>query len=142
MKEELIKKKYVSTSKNILLIKNKCDDIKQSLVYNKKNSVYCISAKNSLGINQLLTQLCTLINSRFDKKSYQNVMLCNVRQIKLLKEGNQVISEVTNNLEAGLEMDIIAAQLKDFVYLMDEMLGRVTSNEVLNNIFKGFCVGK
>ena len=39
-------------------------------------------------------------------------------------------------------MDIVASQTKEVVNLIEELLGKITSTEVLNNIFKGFCVGK
>ena len=39
-------------------------------------------------------------------------------------------------------MDVVALELNCFVDVVDEMLGKITTNEVLNNIFKGFCVGK
>ena len=46
------------------------------------------------------------------------------------------------NLRLDREMDIIASELQGFVSIMDEMLGKMASNEVLNKIFQGFCVGK
>ena len=47
-----------------------------------------------------------------------------------------------NSLENNIEMDIVASQLKGATDMFDELLGKMTSNEILNNIFKGFCVGK
>ena len=46
------------------------------------------------------------------------------------------------NFDLGLEMDIIASEIKDGANLFDELLGKMTSDEVLNKIFTGFCVGK
>ena len=142
IKKELINKKYLSESHNIMLIKNKCDGIKKIQVHDKKNNIYQISAQQGLGVNQLLTSLLTFFNLNIDKNSCENIILCNARQILLLKQGNKIISLAIDNINQNLQMDIIASELKDFIYLMDEMLGKITSNEVLNNIFKGFCVGK
>ena len=46
------------------------------------------------------------------------------------------------NFNDGLEMDIVASELRDGSLLFDELLGKMTSDEVLIKIFKGFCVGK
>ena len=45
-------------------------------------------------------------------------------------------------LNKSVEMDILASQLKSASDLFDELLGKLTPSDVLNNIFKGFCVGK
>ena len=65
-----------------------------------------------------------------------------MRQIKLLNQIKSVFIELLARLEVSTEMDLIASQLKDASDAFDELLGKMTSNEVLNNIFKGFCVGK
>ena len=65
-----------------------------------------------------------------------------MRQINLLKEISVVFDVLSISLKNSVEMDLIASQLKDATDLFDELLGKLTSNDVLNNIFKGFCVGK
>ena len=65
-----------------------------------------------------------------------------MRQINLLKGGQVIIKRTIEEVESGGAMDVVALELNCFVDVVDEMLGKITTNEVLNNIFKGFCVGK
>ena len=138
---ELLEKNYISSEQQIILIKNKCDNIE-----NRKGridkKIYKISAKNNIGINALLTKLSTLISLKIEKVSSDNVFLCNARQISLFKKAHQAVQRSIENLRLDREMDIIASELQGFVSIMDEMLGKMASNEVLNKIFQGFCVGK
>ena len=142
IKTELRDKQYISDNKNIILVQSKCDNIKPNKVYNKEKDIYQISAKNGIGINKMLTKLCTTLNSKTSKGSYESVIVCNKRQIKLLEEGVVVISNALGLLKDGVSMDVVASELKNYIDIMDELLGRFTSNEILNKIFKGFCVGK
>tara|TARA_Y100001970_G_scaffold85992_1_gene108364 strand:- start:1013 stop:2365 length:1353 start_codon:yes stop_codon:yes gene_type:complete len=124
--------------KECILIKTKCDDLKN---INKKNIIE-ISCKKNLGIDLLLTTLLTSIRVGIEKEDSNNIALCNMRQINLLERVHEVLQEVLKNVNANIEMDIVASQLRTGIDLFEELLGKITSNEILNNIFKGFCVGK
>ena len=139
--QRLLKKGHISSKKEIILIKNKCDT-KNNQKIDKEKNIYPISAKNNIGIKGMLTQLSTLINFKFEKLSSDNVFLCNARQVALFKRADAVIQGAIEHLLLNREMDVVASELKDFVPIVDEMLGKISSNEVLNKIFKGFCVGK
>ena len=45
-------------------------------------------------------------------------------------------------MKRGCSMDIVASGCNDFVQIIEEILGKISSNDILKNIFKGFCVGK
>ena len=70
------------------------------------------------------------------------MIVCNKRQLKLLEDGVVVLSDVLELLKDRASMDVVASELKTYINIMDELLGKFTSNEILNKIFKGFCVGK
>ena len=55
---------------------------------------------------------------------------------------HKIISNALGLLKDRVSMDVVASELKNYIDIMDELLGRFTSNEILNKIFKGFCVGK
>ena len=77
-----------------------------------------------------------------NKDTFSSVALCNARQIKLLEEIESLCLVALKNFDLGLGMDIIASEIKDGANLFDELLGKMTSDEVLNKIFTEFCVGK
>ena len=140
--QKLLKEKYITSSNKIIQIKNKCDKVLNNQVYDKANNLYQISAQKNLGINKILTKISTLLRVGFEKISAEDVGLCSMRQINLLKGGQVIIKRTIEEVESGGAMDVVALELNCFVDVVDEMLGKITTNEVLNNIFKGFCVGK
>ena len=83
-----------------------------------------------------------MCGENIEKESASNIALCNMRQIRLLNQIKSVFVESLACLEVSTEMDLIASQLKGASDAFDELLGKMAPNEVLNNIFKGFCVGK
>ena len=60
----------------------------------------------------------------------------------LIKQAKGCVGVVLEDLKVGCSMDIVASGCRDFIDIVQDLLGEVTSDEILNNIFKGFCVGK
>ena len=125
-------------NKKTIFVKSKSDNEKQK----NKDNIINLSCKNDIGINALLTKLLTIISQDYEKVGASNVALCNMRQISLLEEISLLFNEMLSALNKSVEMDILASQLKSASDLFDELLGKLTPSDVLNNIFKGFCVGK
>jgi tRNA modification GTPase len=124
--------------KQTLFVKTKCD----AGVTKTKEKTIELSCLKELGIDVLLTKLLTTVNLNLEKNNVTNIALCNMRQINLLKQIQGVFLEALDNLNHLVEMDIVASQLQDAAELFEELLGKMAPNEILNNIFKGFCVGK
>ena len=136
--EKLIQEGLSLIDKRLLFIKTKCD----SGVKNHTDNIIEISCEKDLGIDKLLTELFTLCGEGLEKESATNIALCNMRQINLLNQIHCVFLEALGSLDRLESMDLVASQLKDATDAFDELLGKLAPNEVLNNIFKGFCVGK
>ena len=107
-----------------------------------RDVLYISSLKNT-GINKLLTSLSTysqLIigggNNRLDR------VLVTKRQRQLLENSMFFINESINQLDAGVETDIIASTLRSFVISISDVVGEIPNKDVMKNIFNSFCVGK
>ena len=136
----LIKEGVLDSEQKILCIKTKCDDLQKGVMF--ENIEIQLSAKNNVGISLLLTQLLTLVSKSVEVSTYQNTALCNERQYLLVKRAQEEVGVILQELNSGCSMDIVASSCRGFVEIVEELLGQITSNDVLNNIFKGFCVGK
>ena len=126
-------------NKETIFVKSKSDNVNQN---NNKSNIINLSCKNDVGVSDLLTKLITTISQDYEKLGASSIALCNLRQITLLKEISLLFNEMLSALNGSVEMDILASQLKGASDLFDELLGKLTPSDVLNNIFKGFCVGK
>ena len=136
----LIKEKIVNRKQKMLCIKTKCDNLKQGVLF--KEEEIRLAAKNNIGTGLLLTHLLTLVNSGLSQSTYSNVAVCNERQWLLVKQATEKVEGVLAELNSGYSMDILASSCRDFIEIIEDLLGKITSNDILNNIFKGFCVGK
>ena len=137
---ELLGSGLLTKTKKVVCVQTKCDTLKKATFI--KNGEIKISAKNNIGINELLMCLLTFIKNNIKKSTYHNIVVCNERQVNLVKKAKEKINIVLKDMQQGCTMDIIASDCKDFIEILEELLGKVASVDVLNNIFKGFCVGK
>lgn len=71
------------------------------------------------------------------------IIVSNARHYDVLTKANVSIKEVINGLQHKLSGDLIAEDLRKTIDILSEITGeQITSDEVLSNIFKHFCVGK
>ena len=65
-----------------------------------------------------------------------------LRQKRLLERSLQGIKDFRTGLRAGQPWDVLAVDLKEALDALGEITGEVTSQDILNQIFSQFCVGK
>jgi tRNA modification GTPase len=131
-----LKKKY--PEKVIFLINNKIDKIKDNFNLTNFEAVY-ISAKKNIGIDQL--------KQRIEKATLESTerildILINQRHALLL---NRAIDELQNALHAvndNYENEFIAIDIRRAIKTLGEITGESWDDEILNNIFSKFCIGK
>ena len=126
-------------SQKVLLVHNKIDLIKNP---KKTNFIYNLSCKKTKGFNSLLTQLLTLCKQEIDFFNNQYLYLLNKRQRGLLQKIKQAL--IATNKEYHKTQDLSAC-LSDLYIIRDHFNTLVrpgNKEDILNSIFKGFCVGK
>ncbi len=77
-----------------------------------------------------------------EKDSSGSVMIDSLRQKDLLERAAGSLQEVQRGIAEGVSLDGIAVDLKDGLDALGEITGEVTSRDILDTIFSGFCVGK
>ena len=53
-----------------------------------------------------------------------------------------LLSDLTLNIKEGLDVEILAEKARDCLKIIEELTGRIDTEEVLGIIFKSFCIGK
>ena len=74
--------------------------------------------------------------------SQGDVVVTNVRHYEALTRALANIKEVKHGLELGLSGDLVSEHLRAAIHNLSEIVGEVTNDEVLGNIFANFCIGK
>ena len=121
--------------KTIIRVKNK-SDLLENVPKHGNEEVY-ISAKQG-EIGELQTRLKELV----EKMQIDETMISNVRHADALQRALNTIKNVQQGLSDGLSGEFLSMDLQDCLTALGEITGEITSQEVLNNIFSHFCIGK
>ncbi len=124
--------KNVNHNNNIVsLIENKYDNCK----------VIPISAKTGKGLSTL-TKTLGEIGSEMTG-STDETLVTNVRHYEALVRAASALERVRAGLHiATLPPDLIAQDLREALYHLGEIVGEISTDETLGNIFRNFCIGK
>ena len=128
--------------KEILVVYNKNDKIKDYKVDE-------LSSYNSINIStfdsNMIEKLKDKISCIFDLKSIAEsnyTYISNARQIALLNKSLSIVDEIENAVNNDLEVDMIEIDVKRLWETLGEITGEVGSDDLLNEIFSKFCLGK
>lgn len=103
--------------------------------------ILSLSAKSGDGLAALEERVVALLGGSEELRG--SMVVSNVRHYNLLREVEEALLLVRRGLDEGLSADFLAPDLRLATHLIGEITGReITSDTVLHNIFKHFCIGK
>ena len=105
-----------------------------------RNIVYT-NTVNLLGMEELKDKINKMFNLEQIKTSDYNY-ITNVRQISKIKECLNKITDINNALVDNMPLDIIEIDLRDIWSILGEIIGESYTDELLDELFSRFCVGK
>lgn len=129
-------------NKKIIIIGNKMDLVRSTKAQQKKwNEMKAIqlSAAKHIGIDTLLNRIIS-ITDRDDKTD--EILVTNARHYDVMMRTLAAMLVAEESLKSGQPTDIIVSDIREAIHYMGEITGEVTTDEVLNNIFSNFCIGK
>ena len=127
--------------KNTINIINKIDLLdKKSLkeLMNKKRGFVFISAKEKTGVQNLISEIENLVFKITAKDN--NLFLTSKRQENILYQIQSELEPLITKKETNLEL--LAHHIKKAIGFFDNLFGKTTTDDVLDSVFSGFCVGK
>ena len=128
--------------KEVLVVYNKNDKVKD--YKNDKLSDY-ESINISTFDSDMITKLKDKIAEMFDLKSIaeSNYMyISNARQISLLNNCISIIDDIESSVKNGELVDMVEIDVKKLWETLSEITGEVSSDDLLDEIFSKFCLGK
>jgi small GTP-binding protein domain len=121
-------------------INNKGDEFRNQLVLLKGEKLLFISAKTGDGIDDLKSILSD-INGK-DKVNEESIIITNIRHYEALSKVSESLERVLSGLENKIPEDLIAIDVRQAIHYLGEISGEITTDEILGNIFRNFCIGK
>ena len=99
-----------------------------------------ISAKTGSGIPDLRSVLAA--SQRDLLGDSDTTLVTNQRHVQALTDARTSLLRVREGLASGLPTDLAAQDIREAIYHLGSIVGEISTNEVLGNIFRNFCIGK
>lgn len=136
-----IKEHLVSTQ--VILVANKIDietlnDLKNEFI--DFPEMIFISAKKQLNIHELKNKLLSLFDAR--TVSATDTIVTNARHASSLTNANLALKKVLDGLNNNIVPDLLALDIRYALNEIGLITGEVSNEDLLNNIFSKFCIGK
>lgn len=121
-----------------IVIVNKID-LEQKLELNEE--CIKISIKEKKGLEQIKDKISEIFN--LEKiKTQDMTYLSNARSISLLTKANNLLVSSLTNIENNYPIDIVEIDLKESWNTLGEIIGKTYTDELLDEMFQRFCLGK
>jgi tRNA modification GTPase len=143
-----VRSQIAGTGKKLFILLNKIDtdlsgrrnDFKNGISLQEDESMLFISAKTGEGLDELREAISSTIES--DKLESESVIVTNIRHYRALSQVTESLERVKEGLENNLQEDLIAIDIRHAIHYLGEITGEITTDEILGNIFRNFCIGK
>ena len=133
--------------KQLILLFNKCDKISSERLQALSISFadvdapkLFISAKHRTGLEELESLLVD--TAALPEISQNDVIVTNIRHYEALTLALASIHRVQSGLQMNLSGDFVSQDLRECIHHLSDIVGEVSCDSVLQNIFKNFCIGK
>lgn len=132
-------------NRNGIILCNKTDlvasfDIKEIEKVTKKKTI-SFSAKNGVGLEKLEKYLNQLfVKNKIETK--ETIYITNARHRQALLEAEKSLQQVQESIVIGMPEDMYAIDLTDAYTAFGKIIGETVEEDIIDKIFKDFCMGK
>ncbi len=129
-------------NKNYLIVINK-NDLESHINIEKfdKDKIVYISALNNIGIDELKEKIKEIFN--LDQIATSDLTyLTNARSLSLLRQALNSLNDIKKGLQDNLPIDMLEIDLKNIWELLGSIIGETYEDELVDQLFSQFCLGK
>ena len=120
--------------KNHIVIANKCDWEKE-----RKDGIFYLSTETKEGLDELKNKIK---EASYNFSLEDTEFITNNRQQDCLVKCKESLTQALEAAKIHQLQDLISIDLKSALLFLDEITGEVITDDILNNIFDHFCIGK
>lgn len=139
-------KTHIAPDSRLLILLNKTDqsDSPDTLLSNitslsSGEFILPISAKTGYNLSHLVDQLISIV---MEPLTSGDVIVNNARHYEALSHARSAITRVIAGLDSHLSGEFVSQDIRECLHYLGEITGQITTDEILGNIFKNFCIGK
>ncbi|MCD8207264.1 MAG: 50S ribosome-binding GTPase, partial [Bacteroidales bacterium] len=108
---------------------------------NQTITPYFISAKTGAGVDGLLRVISAKFKGRIDN-SQTAVTITNLRHFEALRNAEGELNKAREALAENIPSDLLADDIRNAISALGEIVGEITTTDILSSIFANFCIGK
>lgn len=126
----------------IIFVANKIDNISaEDLAHlQTTNTFIAISAAQKIGIETLKDELLKTVN--LDSFKTGNTIVTNIRHYDALLQTRNALQTVLDGMDMHVTGDFLAMDIRQSLHYLGEIVGEIMHEDLLDNIFSKFCIGK
>lgn len=135
----------IKEDKQLLILVNKTDlaekqKIEELAIRFKNTNTLFISAEKGVNLEGLSAKLVEMAG--IDKNNQGNEIISNTRHFEALNLASVALERVLTGIRVNLSHDFLSQDIREALHYLGEITGEVTTDEILGNIFRNFCIGK
>ncbi len=133
-------------NKNAIIVLNKIDlepviDENDEHFSKVKSKIIKISALNNIGIEEIYGEITNLFN--LNEINLDNeIVITNIRHKNLIEKSIESVNKTLKTIEDKMPLDIVAIYIKEILENLGNITGEVVTEDIINEIFAKFCLGK
>lgn len=125
---------------NLLLVANKIDLLNESQLTMLHAEAIQVSAQQKQHIDSLKDHIYHAAIK--EQLTGSETLVTNIRHLEALQKTEEALNRVLNGVDGYITSDFLAMDIKQALHYLGEITGTVTTDDLLDNIFSKFCIGK
>ena len=130
--------KTINREKKSTIVLNKSDLLEDSLQLNEPN-IFLLSAKTGEGVDRLLDHIASQFT---DTDSAESSITARERHLRSIRDAYAAFCKAEKGIVENEALDLVAEELLQAQNSLAEVTGEFTTEDLLGEIFKSFCIGK
>jgi tRNA modification GTPase len=148
LRADNLRESIKDSGKRLFILINKIDlttsdglkNLKKNIRLEDNDILLFISAKEKKGLDELRIKLGEVVEK--ERLNSDGVIISNLRHYQALSGVYESLSRVEDGLKNNIPEDLIAIDIRQAIHYLGEITGEITTDEILGNIFRNFCIGK
>lgn len=134
--DEEVRLPQLAEEQQLILVVNKMDTTSERGL---EGALY-ISAREGEGVDALRRALRNTVDT--DGLYRGEVVVSNLRHFEALNRAHAAMQAALSALDMGISEELLAEDIRSAITALSEITGRITSDDILKNVFANFCIGK
>ena len=132
-------KSLIEKKTNVIFIANKIDLLKEIKINTEQEVIYTSLIKNK-GVNKILASI--LEKTKKWELINQNFVITNQRHFESMTKTLKSVESVFLGIESNISGELLSIDIKEALNHLGEITGEITNEQLLDSIFRDFCIGK